>query len=83
MPRSSAKLIKNLGYDIEDVRDIGLRKAKDEEIVEYALKRKGVDIVSVVEFSPANKIHGATVMRHINIILRYKNPYIRLASFVV
>ena len=25
MPRSSAKLIRSLGYDVEDVRDIGLR----------------------------------------------------------
>jgi len=32
MPRSSAKVIKNLGYDVEDVRDIGLGAAKDEEI---------------------------------------------------
>jgi predicted nuclease of predicted toxin-antitoxin system len=38
MPRSSAKLIRSLGYDVEDVRDIGLRGAKDEEIIKYALK---------------------------------------------
>ena len=40
MPRSSAKIIRNLGYDVEDVRDIGLGIAKDKEIIEYALKSK-------------------------------------------
>lgn len=42
MPRSSAKLIISLGYDIEDVRDTGLRRAKDEEIVKYALKNNRI-----------------------------------------
>lgn len=44
MPRSSAKVIKSLGYDVEDVRDIGLGAAKDEEIIEYALKSKRIII---------------------------------------
>ena len=40
MPRSSTKLIRSSGYDIEDVRDIGLRSSKDKEIVKYALKKR-------------------------------------------
>lgn len=41
MPRSSARVVKSLGYDVEDVRDIGLGDAKDKEIIEYALKGGG------------------------------------------
>ena len=50
MPRSSAKLIRSLGYNIEDVRDIGLRRAKDEEIVKYALKNNRIIITRNVGF---------------------------------
>jgi len=39
MPRSSAEVIRSFGYDVEDVRDIGLGSAKDREIIEYALKK--------------------------------------------
>jgi len=35
MPRSSAEVIRSLGYEVEDVRDIGLGAAKDREIIEY------------------------------------------------
>jgi len=29
MPRSSVRIIRSLGFDAEDVRDIGMRRAKD------------------------------------------------------
>jgi predicted nuclease of predicted toxin-antitoxin system len=38
MPRSSAKVIRTIGFEVEDVRDIGMRAAKDREIIEYALE---------------------------------------------
>jgi predicted nuclease of predicted toxin-antitoxin system len=38
MPKSSAQVIRNLGFEIEDVRDIGMRAAKDREIMDYAFK---------------------------------------------
>jgi predicted nuclease of predicted toxin-antitoxin system len=37
MPRSSAHALRSLGYDVEDVRDVGLGASKDIEIIEYAL----------------------------------------------
>jgi predicted nuclease of predicted toxin-antitoxin system len=40
MPKSSAQVIRNLGFEIEDVRDIGMRAAKDREIMDYAFKKK-------------------------------------------
>jgi hypothetical protein len=30
MPRSSAGLLRSLGYDVEDVRDIGMKSRRDE-----------------------------------------------------
>jgi predicted nuclease of predicted toxin-antitoxin system len=38
LPRSTAKLLRSVGYDALDVRDIGLRGAKDSEIFAYASK---------------------------------------------
>ena len=37
MPRSGGEVIRRLGFDIEDVREIGMRAARDKEIIEYAL----------------------------------------------
>jgi predicted nuclease of predicted toxin-antitoxin system len=50
MPRSSAEVIRSIGFDVEDVRDIGLRYAKDKEIIEYALKNKRVIITRDTDF---------------------------------
>ena len=36
MPRSSAIAVRSLGFDVEDVRDLGMRYAKDQEIIDYA-----------------------------------------------
>jgi predicted nuclease of predicted toxin-antitoxin system len=36
MPRSSATAVRSLGFDVEDVRDLGMRYAKDQEIIDYA-----------------------------------------------
>ena len=66
MPRSSAKLIRSLGYNIEDVRDIGLRSAKDEEIVKYALKNNRIIMTRNVGFGSTlrhPKHPGATIIR--------------------
>ena len=34
MPKSSAAVICALGFDVEDVRDLGMRYAADREIIE-------------------------------------------------
>jgi predicted nuclease of predicted toxin-antitoxin system len=38
MPRSSAEIVRSLGFDVKDVRDLGMRYAKDQEIIIYALE---------------------------------------------
>lgn len=50
MPRSIAEVIRSLGFDVEDVRDIGMRAAKDKEIIEYALKNKRIIITKDTDF---------------------------------
>jgi hypothetical protein len=40
MPRSSAELMRSLGFDVEDVRDIGMMAASDRAIIQHALKIK-------------------------------------------
>lgn len=50
MPRSSAEVIRSTGYDVEDVRDIGMRSAKDGEIIEYALKNERIIVTRDTDF---------------------------------
>ena len=50
MPRSSADVIRGTGYDVEDVRDIGMGAAKDREIIEYALKNERIIVTRDTDF---------------------------------
>ena len=50
MPRSSAKVMQSVGFEVEDVRDIGMRAAKDSEIIEYALKNKKIIVTRDTDF---------------------------------
>jgi predicted nuclease of predicted toxin-antitoxin system len=58
MPRSTCKALKEAGFDCVDVRDVGLKGAKDREVFEYAQDRGYViltgdfDFASVINFSP-------------------------------
>ena len=42
MPRSTAKVIKNKGYEVLDVRDCGLKGRSDDEIFRFAQQEKAV-----------------------------------------
>ena len=42
MPRSTAAILRERGYDVKDVRDYGLRGARDEEIYEFAQRDEAV-----------------------------------------
>lgn len=50
MPRSSAGVIKALGFDIEDIRDIGMGQAKDREIMEYAIENDRIIITRDLDY---------------------------------
>lgn len=50
MPRSTAKALYEAGYEALDVRDVGLRGAKDREILAYAFQNKMTIITADVGF---------------------------------
>jgi predicted nuclease of predicted toxin-antitoxin system len=50
MPKSSAVAIRSLGFDVEDVRDLGMRYAKDQEIIDFALDTGRVVITRDLDY---------------------------------
>jgi predicted nuclease of predicted toxin-antitoxin system len=50
MPRSSADVIRSLGYDVRDARDLGMRYAEDRAIIEYAQKSGRVVVTRDLDF---------------------------------
>ena len=50
MPRSSAVAIRSLGFDVEDVRDLSMRYAKDQEIIDFALDTGRVVITRDLDY---------------------------------
>lgn len=68
MPRSSAEVIKECGYEVTDVRDMELSGATDEEIVEYALSNNYVIITRDLDFGnifryPKGLHQGIVILR--------------------
>jgi predicted nuclease of predicted toxin-antitoxin system len=66
MPRSSADVIRNLGFDVEDVRDLGMRYAQDKEIMDYALETGRIVITMDLDFGEIlryPKHPGAIILR--------------------
>jgi predicted nuclease of predicted toxin-antitoxin system len=50
MPRSTAKHLCKLGYDAKDVRDVGLRGAKDDVVFAYSQRTEAVLITGDLGF---------------------------------
>ena len=50
MPKSSAEVIRSLDLDVVDVRDLGMRAAKDKEIIDYALENNRIIITRDMDF---------------------------------
>ncbi len=66
MPKSSAQVIRSLGFEIEDVRDIGMRGAKDREIMDYAFKNNKIIITRDTDFGEVLRYPqhpGAIILR--------------------
>lgn len=45
MPRSSADIIRTLGFEMEDVRDINMGSAKDREMIPISAKCLGIQSI--------------------------------------
>jgi predicted nuclease of predicted toxin-antitoxin system len=66
MPRSSSDVVRNLGFEVEDVRDIGMGSAKDNEIIEYAIKTNRIIITRDTDFGEVLRYPnhpGAIILR--------------------
>ena len=50
MPRSSAEVVRKLGFETEDVRDIEMAAAEDREIIEYAFRDNRIIITRNADF---------------------------------
>lgn len=68
LPRSTAALLKRYDHEATDVRDIGLREAKDREIAAYA-RGQGLSLItgdfdfSDVRNYPPKQYSGIVVLR--------------------
>jgi predicted nuclease of predicted toxin-antitoxin system len=66
MPRSSAGVIRALGFDVEDVRDLGMSYAEDREIIEYSHKTGRVVVTRDLDFGDVLRYPnhpGAIILR--------------------
>lgn len=67
LPRSAAPLLRELGYDAADVRDVGLRGFSDDKIAAYA-KANGLCLVTAdggfanIRQFPPRDYHGVVVL---------------------
>lgn len=68
VPRSTARVLRDAGFDTVDVRDVGLRGKSDAEVFEYAQRENRLLITCDMGFSnilnfPPPKNHGILVVR--------------------
>jgi predicted nuclease of predicted toxin-antitoxin system len=67
LPRSTAALVISYGHTAHDVRDLGMRHAKDPDIAAYA-QREGLCLVSAdwgfsdIRHFPPDQYHGIVVL---------------------
>jgi predicted nuclease of predicted toxin-antitoxin system len=68
IPRSAAKVLRDRGYEVLDVRDCGLRGEPDEEVFKFAQEEKAVLLTGDLGFGnllrfPVGK-HSGVVIAH-------------------
>ncbi len=68
LPRSTADLLRRFGYEAIDVRDVGLRGAKDSHIAAYARRERFCLITGDFDFSdirnyPPGEYAGLVVLK--------------------
>jgi len=51
LPRSSATTLRDLGYDVSDVRDVGLGDASDDEIFKRAQAEQRIIVTADLDFA--------------------------------
>ena len=86
LPRSLSSLLHKKGYEVYDVRDIGLRGHSDEEVFKFAQNKNAVIFTADLGFSNINKFpidshKGIIILRFpneltVNAILQMISPMI-------
>ena len=68
MPRSTAKVLRDLGYEVKDVRDYELRGADDQEVYQFAQNNQAVLITGDMDFGNILRFpigtHSGLVIAH-------------------
>ena len=84
MPRSSAEVIRSIGYDVEDVRDIEMGTAKDKDIIEYALKNKRIIVTRDTDFGEVLRYpeHPGTIIFRLPYTFSAKEINLRVKDFL-
>lgn len=71
LPRKLSESLRNLGWEVKDVRDIGLRGRPDKEIISFAKESKAVlftsdrDFLNIFKYPP-KKYYGIVVLNFPN-----------------
>lgn len=71
LPRIIDKVLKNLGWEVKDIRDIGLRGKNDEEIISFAKESKAVlfsadwGFANILKFPP-KEYYGIVILNFPN-----------------
>jgi predicted nuclease of predicted toxin-antitoxin system len=71
IPRSAAKVLRDRGYEVLDVRDCGLRGEPDEEVFKFAQEEKAVLLTGDLGFGnllrfPVGKHSGVVIVHFPN-----------------
>ncbi len=84
MPRSSAEVVRSVGFEIEDVRDIGLRLAKDKEIIDYARENDRIIITRDTDFGEVLRYpdHPGAIILRLPYTFKIKKINERLRTFL-
>lgn len=51
LPRSTSRMLKENGFEVFDVRDVGLRGASDSEVFDFAQSKKATLLTADLDFS--------------------------------
>jgi len=73
MPMSSAKMLKNLGFEVEHARTAGLKGEPDKEIARYAKEQKAILVTKDLDFGNILLYHEDS--HHGLLIIRLPHDY--------
>ena len=58
LPKSLSKFLRGKGFDVWDIREVGLRGASDEQVLEFAISKKALIITGDIGFGSIRRFTG-------------------------